>query len=411
MLSSSDSVGAQVVVLLGVVPDRDVVPVVEETEIGGGLAGEDAQQAGLAGAVEAEHEQALAAAEVEVDVLEHRRSAVALAQPVRPDHRLTRRRRVGEAHRHLLVAALFAHPIGFEAGDALLHAVGERRLRRLGAEAVDERLQAGDLLGLQGGLLGETAFVLGPRRAVLAVRALVLGDVTDGVLGRAVEVQHAGDGLVEQFEVVADDEQRPAVLPEEPHQPLLGVDVEVVRRLVEAQHVAAGEQDPGQLDPPALAARQHADREVDAVLVDPQPGRHRPRLALGRVSAAHAEHLLGARVAVDVALVGSLLHLEPELLDPFQLLVDAAARQHVGHGGAAVEDTCDAGILWQVAEPALADHPPGGRFDGAAEHPEQARLAGTVAADDADLVAGHDGEAGRLDDESAADLHRELLRL
>ncbi len=285
------------------------------------------------------------------------------------------------------------HPHGFEAGDALLHAVGERRLRRLGPEAVDERLHAGDLLGLEGGLLGEATFVLGPRRAVLAVRALVLGDVADGVLGRAVEVQHAGDGLVEQFEVVADDQQRSAVLPEEAHQPLLGIDVEVVRRLVEAQHVAAGEQDPRQLDPPALAARQHTDREVDAVLVDPQPGRHRARFALGRVSAAHAEHLLGARIPVDVALVRSLLHLDAELLDPFQLLVDAAAGQHVGHGGAAVENASDAGILRQVAEPALADHPPGGRVDGAAQNTEQARLAGAVAADDADLVAGHDGEA------------------
>jgi hypothetical protein len=83
----------------------------------------------------------------------------------------------------------------------------------------------------------------------------------------------------------------------------------------------------------------------------------------------------------------------------------------VGHGRAAVEDTRDAGVLGQVAEPSLADHPPGGRFDCAAEHSEQARLAGTVAPDDPDLVAGHDGEAGRLDDEPAADLHRELLRL
>ena len=167
----------------------------------------------------------------------------------------------------------------------------------------------------------------------------------------------------------------------------------------------------GQLDASTLAARQHPDRKVDAVLTDAQPGRHRPRLALGRVPAPHAEHLLGPRVAVDVALVGSLLHRQSQLLDPFELFVDAAARQHVGHGGAAVEDARDAGILGQVAEPALARHAPGGRFDGATEHPEQARLAGAVAADDADLVAGHDGEAGRLDNESAADLHRELLRL
>ena len=84
-----------------------------------------------------------------------------------------------------------------------------------------------------------------------------------GLVG-AVEVEHAGDRLVEQLEVVADDEQRAAVAAQEAHQPLLGVDVEVVRRLVEAQHVAAGEQDAGQLDAPPLAAGQHADREVDA---------------------------------------------------------------------------------------------------------------------------------------------------
>jgi hypothetical protein len=51
-------------------------------------------------------------------------------------------------HRQLLVATLFPHPIGLEAGDALLHAVGERRLGGLGAETVDERLHAGDLSGL-----------------------------------------------------------------------------------------------------------------------------------------------------------------------------------------------------------------------------------------------------------------------
>ena len=83
----------------------------------------------------------------------------------------------------------------------------------------------------------------------------------------------------------------------------------------------------------------------------------------------------------------------------------------MGDGGAAVEHAGDARILRQVAEAALAQHLPGGRFDLAAEHPEQAGLAGAVAADEADLVAGHDGEAGRLDDEPTADLHREPLRL
>ena len=85
--------------------------------------------------------------------------------------------------------------------------------------------------------------------------------------------------------------------------------------------------------------------------------------------------------------------------------------QHVGDGRAAVEHAGDARVLRQVAEAALAHDPAGGRLGLAAEHLEQAGLAGAVAADEADLVPGHDGEVGRLDDEPAADLHREPLGL
>ena len=46
------------------------------------------------------------------------------------------------------------------------------------------------------------------------------------------------------------------------------------------------------------------------------------------------------------------------------------------------------GSCGQVAEAALADHPPGRRLGLAAEHLEQAGLAGAVAPDEADLVAG-----------------------
>ena len=76
---------------------------------------------------------------------------------------------------------------------------------------------------------------------------------------------HAGDGLVEQVEVVADDQQRAAVLAHEVEQPGLGVDVEVVGGLVEQQQVAAGEQDARQLDAATLATAEHADGQVHAV--------------------------------------------------------------------------------------------------------------------------------------------------
>ena len=77
---------------------------------------------------------------------------------------------------------------------------------------------------------------------------------------------------------MADDEQRAAIVAEELHEPGAGVDVEVVRRLVEQQHVAAGEQDAAELDPAALTARQDGKGEVDAVTLDAEAGDQRSHL-------------------------------------------------------------------------------------------------------------------------------------
>ena len=79
-------------------------------------------------------------------------------------------RRVGEADAQRAVAGADLDPLRLEAGDLLLLAVRHGRLRGLGAEAIDDRLQAGDLLRLQRGHLGEPLLVLGPRRLVLACR-------------------------------------------------------------------------------------------------------------------------------------------------------------------------------------------------------------------------------------------------
>ena len=138
-------------------------------------------------------------------------------------------------------------------------------------------------------------------------------------------MEHAGDRFVEQREVVADHEQRALVLAQEAHQPDLGVDVEVVGRLVEAEHVGAGEQDAGEFDAPSLTARQRADRLVEPGVGDAEAGGHGPGLALGRVAAVGPERLLGVQVARHVSFVGRLLHRDAELLDADHLVVDAAA--------------------------------------------------------------------------------------
>ena len=122
-------------------------------------------------------------------------------------------------------------------------------------EAADPLLQPGDVLVL----------VTALSEALLAAR-LALGQVV--AVGAAVRLdrplvhrQHRRDRRVEQVQVVADHQQPPSVGAEELHQPRLGVEVEVVGRLVEQQGVGLGEQDPGQLDAAPLPAR-HGDAPV-----------------------------------------------------------------------------------------------------------------------------------------------------
>ena len=117
--------------------------------------------------------------------------------------------------------------------------------------------------------------------------------VPDLLVAASVEVEHAGDGLVEQVEVVADHEQGAAVVPQEAEQPLLGVGVEVVGGLVEQEQVGAGEEDADQLDPAPLAAREHAEGQVEAVVGEAEAGSQAADVRLGPVAAVHPELLLG----------------------------------------------------------------------------------------------------------------------
>ena len=99
-----------------------------------------------------------------------------------------------------------------------------------------------------------------------------------------------------------------------------------------------------------------------------------------------------------------------QLLEVDQRIVDTAAREHMRYGQLAV-DAFDSWVLRKVPEAATAYDRAERRLDIATEHLEEAGLPGTVAADQADLVPGHDGEAGALDDIAAAHLHRHITNL
>jgi hypothetical protein len=105
-------------------------------------------------------------------------------------------------------------------------------------------------------------------------------------------VEDLVDDSIQQPGVVADDDEsaakRPQVIPEPAHR----VSVQVVGGLVEQQRVGAAEQDPGQLDPPPLSARQRVQRLPQRLLGQPEARRNGRRLRLGCVAAQDAEPLL-----------------------------------------------------------------------------------------------------------------------
>jgi hypothetical protein len=219
-------------------------------------------------------------------------------------------------------------------------------------------------------------------------------DVDLGPVG--VQVPDLVDHPVEQIDVVADHHDTAVVRAQEVAQPGDRVGVEVVGRLVEQQRRRAGEQDPGQLDPPALAAGQRAQRLVQHPVGKPQVGADPGRLGLGRVAAERGEPVLQPAVAahgrVAGRVVGGLGQLDLGLLQVVQQGVEAAGGQHpvlAQHGKVA-----GARVLRQVADLAAPVDGAAVRQRLAGQHAQGGGLAGAVAADQPDAVAGLDAQGG-----------------
>ena len=162
------------------------------------------------------------------------------------------------------------------AGHGLVAAAEARRGAREAGHLFDALAILSGLLRLPCGALLEEARV----RAAVHVEASVL------------ERQHAVDRIVEQRDVVGDHEDARARRPQELHDPCLGVEVEVVGGLVEDQQLATGVEQSGELQAPALPAREHPDVAVELSLAEPHAGGDAAHLSLGLVAAQRGEALL-----------------------------------------------------------------------------------------------------------------------
>src|SRR6185436_19163340 len=106
------------------------------------------------------------------------------------------------------------------------------------------------------------------------------------------------------------------------------------------------------------------------------------RLRLARVAPGRAIPLLEPGEACDVRLARALLHREAELLEPLGHLLEPARLQHMRERRVRL-GLPFAGLLPEVAEPAPNDGPPREWRLVTGDHVEKARLAGSVASDDA----------------------------
>ncbi len=227
-----------------------------------------------------------------------------------------------------------------------------------------------------------------------------------------VEVEDLVDGLLEQVVVVADHDEAAAVALEEVAQPDDRVGVEVVGRLVEDQHLGVGEQDPGQLDAAALAAGEGPQRLVEDAVLDAEAGRDRARPPTPRRTRRRRAGRRRRGCSASWRARGPSGRRCPSAPRPRAAARTTSSRPRADRirsrastSGSPVRGSCG-----QVADlAAVVRTEPDGGLGLAGEDRGEGRLAGAVAPDEADLVAGADPEADVLHQQSCAGAYLELV--
>src|SRR5436190_3660661 len=203
---------------------------------------------------------------------------------------------------------------------------------------------------------------------------LLVVAVEESPLRVAFGGEDVGRDAVEEPAVVADHHDRSRELEQRILERAQRLDVEVVRRLVEHQHVAAGDQRLGEVQAPALAAGQVADQLLLVVALEVEPA---------EVGARRHDEL------ADDEVVEAARDVLPDGLVVLEVLAALLDERHLG--GRADLDAAAVGLLL------------------ARDHAKERRLAGAVGSDDADDRAGRNLEAEVVDEEPVAETLADAL--
>ena len=374
-------VRVQVVARLIHVAQLDRVAVFHAALVGLLLSGQHAEQRRLARAVRADHADDPAGRQREAEAVDEQPVAIGLRQPLDLDHLLAQARPVRDDDLRLADALL----LGLT-GHLLIGRDPGLRLRLAGLGAGADPLQ----FALQG-LLARLV-LLGLLREALCL-LLDPGGVV--ALPRdappALQLQDPAGDVVEEVAVVGDDQDRALVFDQVPLEPGDGLGVEMVRRLVEEEHVGRLQEQLAERHAPPLAAREvggarivgraaeRLHRDVDLAVEIPEV------LAVDLV--LKRRHLVGGLVGI--------VHRQLVVAVEHGLLVGHAQHDVLAHRHALVERR----LLRQVADLG-AFRGPGLALEVlvlAGHDPHQGRLAGAVHAHDADLDARQEAQAHVLE--------------
>jgi hypothetical protein len=212
-------------------------------------------------------------------------------------------------------------------------------------------------------------------------RLLIRGQVAAvPAQGAVAEVGDLVDQL-QQGAVVADDHHDPRPGRDRVVEAAAGVQVQVVGRLVQQQHVGAAQEPGGQAEQDRLAARHLAHAPVQVEMGQPEPVQGGPGALLDVPVVPDGGEAVGGRLAP---------------LDRLQRPAGPGDAEHLVDRQAGVQGQ----VLGQVAEAARDPHRPARGGELAGQQPQQGRLARPVGPDQAG-AAGTDDEAEPFEDDLA----------
>ena len=212
---------------------------------------------------------------------------------------------------------------------------------------------------------------------------------------------------------MTDDDRGPAIVAQESLQPLGGLEVQVVRRLVEQQQIGLKHQNLGQSQPGELPAAE--GRGLDVVQLGLKAQRRQGHLNAGFVLVAAGDLEF---VAEPVVMPHLGLELGPRQMSHFvrDFLDSLLESEEVLDAGVHLLQhrplAAEGGLLGQIADPQalLPDDPAHVRGDLAGDQPQDGRFARTVGPDHADLLAGMELKVQMVQNDLRPERHVYILQ-